>query len=469
MKDKKILKIILLIISFFAIITNNDLKIEARYNPYYGQEETQRTIAEMAQSWQATVNSITITNDTTLSYLYNCGWSEGGYRRTYHDNNGTNPTIGGLDITINSRTLATESTQGDISFTVHFWHRFPASTDRDTYGYPSLTMTFTKYIGKAPDITAPTLTLTPNATSWTRGDVIINVNASDSGSGVKNIKMPDGSFVNSSSTNYTISTNGIYTFTTYDNVNKSTTKTITINNIDKTAPTGNITPNTTNWTNQGITLTATSEDTQSGVKSITKPDGTIINGNTTNYIANTNGNYYFIITDNVGNIFTKSYTVTNIDKTLPKLNLKLDSDLITNKTVTINATALDEESRIKSITKPDGTVINGTSTTYTVDKNDTYVFNATDIAGNVITVSITVNNIIAINTISGIDHIEYKLEGATTQDWTTYNSLAIVNEGITTVHARAVDKAGNYSDVATSVVKLDRKVPIDTTIRVTPY
>lgn len=316
------------------------------------------------------------------------------------------------------------------------------------------------------DITPPDLVVSENTTNWTNQNVTLTATATDTQSGVKRIQLPDGNWVNSNTTPYIVNSNGVYKFIAEDVRGNQITKSITVNNIDKTTPTGTITQNPTAWTNNDVALTVIGYDNESGVKSITKPDETVVSGNSTKYMANTNGTYVFVVTDNVGNTFAKSYTINNIDKILPTLKLTLDSDLITNKTVTINANASDGESGIQSITKPDGTIVNGSSTSYTVDKNGVYSFKSTDVAGNVIIVSITINNIITINTVSEIDHIEYKLEGATTQDWTTYNSLAIVNEGITTIHARAVDKAGNYSDIVTSVVKLDRSVPINTTIKI---
>lgn len=67
-----------------------------------------------------------------------------------------------------------------------------------------------------------------------------------------------------------------------------------------------------------------------------------------------------------------------------------------------------------------------------------------------------------INTTSGIDHTEYKLDGATIQDWTTYNgSLNITNEGITIVSARAIDKSGNVSNISKSLIKINRSKPIN--------
>lgn len=68
---------------------------------------------------------------------------------------------------------------------------------------------------------------------------------------------------------------------------------------------------------------------------------------------------------------------------------------------------------------------------------------------------------------SGISKVEYKLEGATTKDWTKYNgAFYVANEGITTVTARAYDKAGNISSEVTGEVKIDKASSINSSIKI---
>ena len=54
---------------------------------------------------------------------------------------------------------------------------------------------------------------------------------------------------------------------------------------------------------------------------------------------------------------------------------------------------------------------------------------------------------------------QYKLSGATTQDWMDYVALSITNKGQTTVQARTIDKVGNIGAVSTVTVKIDRDAP----------
>lgn len=311
------------------------------------------------------------------------------------------------------------------------------------------------------DKTIPNSTIT-QSTSDKINRVALTVSATDNLSGVKQITLPNGNIVAGSKVNYTVGENDTYTFIITDNAGNSSTKSITITNIDNVAPIGSVTANITNWTNTGVILTANASDDNSGVKGITLPNGTVVANSVATYTANSNGTYTFIITDNAGNTANVSYNVTNIDKVLPTLNLSLDSTRYTAGNVVINAVAYDEDSGVKQIKLPDGRIVNGSNASYSVTANGNYSFEVMDIAGNIKVTTITVDNIMVLDTASKINHIEYKLEGATVKDWATYNgNLVISNEGVTTIRAKAIDNAGNVSAEATSTVRIDKTKPIN--------
>lgn len=78
---------------------------------------------------------------------------------------------------------------------------------------------------------------------------------------------------------------------------------------------------------------------------------------------------------------------------------------------------------------------------------------------------VTVTIIPGTDSNSGVARTEYKLEGATVQDWTAYNgSFVISNEGETTISARTIDNAGNISGTATGLVRIDKTGPSGPTI-----
>ncbi|WP_336772437.1 OmpL47-type beta-barrel domain-containing protein [Paenibacillus sp. MMO-58] len=61
---------------------------------------------------------------------------------------------------------------------------------------------------------------------------------------------------------------------------------------------------------------------------------------------------------------------------------------------------------------------------------------------------------------SGVSRTEYRLSGATTTDWTVYSvTVGVEAEGITTISARTIDKAGNVGEVREAKVQIDRSLP----------
>ncbi|MCX6816790.1 MAG: hypothetical protein NTZ93_02915 [Candidatus Beckwithbacteria bacterium] len=84
--------------------------------------------------------------------------------------------------------------------------------------------------------------------------------------------------------------------------NKGTWTSLCAITYDTTAPVITVDPYNTSWTNQNITVTAS---TNEGIL------------NTTSHQFTTNGSFDFVATDTAGNITTKTVTITNIDKTAP--------------------------------------------------------------------------------------------------------------------------------------------------------
>ena len=109
------------------------------------------------------------------------------------------------------------------------------------------------------DMTKPTLQLSLAPNSWTNGSVTINAKAIDNESGIKSIVLPNGNVVNTTTTSYTVSANGIYYFKAIDCMGNETISSIIVSNIDKKNPTVTI-QNNANWTNQDVQVTITGTD-----------------------------------------------------------------------------------------------------------------------------------------------------------------------------------------------------------------
>ena len=279
------------------------------------------------------------------------------------------------------------SIPNNISNGKHFFQVWAA----DSCGNMSVPVTV--YFNVNKDVTAPTGTHSINPTNWTNGDVTITLNTADDMSGVKRIKNPDGSYIYSVSTIYVVSANGSYTFVLEDNVGNTRNYTVTINNIDKTAPTGSLSHSPTNWVNTDVKIHWSVADANSGVKQIKLPDGTIKTTATGDYTVSQNGTYTFVVYDVAGNTLTLQETVTNIDKTPPTGSLNHNPTDWVIDYVKIHWTASDSQSGFNRVVLPDGTSTTNASGDFTVTDNGTYTFTLYDNVGNSRILTENINNI----------------------------------------------------------------------------
>lgn len=279
------------------------------------------------------------------------------------------------------------SIPNNISNGKHFFQVWAA----DSCGNMSVPVTV--YFNVNKDVTAPTGTHSINPTNWTNGDVTITLNTTDDMSGVKRIKKPDGSYIYSVSTIYVVPANGSYTFVLEDNVGNTRNYTVTINNIDKTAPTGSLSHNPTQWVNTDVKIHWSVADANSGVKQIKLPDGTIKTTATGDYTVSQNGTYTFVVYDVAGNTLTLQETVTNIDKTPPTGSLSHNPTDWVIDYVKIHWTASDSQSGFNRVVLPDGTSTTNASGDFTVTDNGTYTFTLYDNVGNSRILTENINNI----------------------------------------------------------------------------
>ena len=279
------------------------------------------------------------------------------------------------------------SIPNNISNGKHFFQVWAA----DSCGNMSVPVTVNFNVNK--DVTAPTGTHSINPTNWTNGDVTITLNTTDDMSGVKRIKKPDGSYIYSVSTIYVVPANGSYTFVLEDNVGNTRNYTVTINNIDKTAPTGSLSHSPTNWVNTDVKIHWSVADANSGFKQIKLPDGTIKTTATGDYTVSQNGTYTFVVYDVAGNTLTLQETVTNIDKTPPTGSLNHNPTDWVIDYVKIHWTASDSQSGFNRVVLPDGTSTTNASGDFTVTDNGTYTFTLYDNVGNSRILTENINNI----------------------------------------------------------------------------
>jgi hypothetical protein len=163
------------------------------------------------------------------------------------------------------------------------------------------------------DKTPPTCETTATASDWTNADVTITGTCNDNGGSqctddTKKVLNIIDYETNSSYSPGTVK-DGAGNETPCDSIDVK---------IDKTAPSCSIDANTSEWTNQDVTITVSGEDSDSGLTS----SSYIINGELgVSTSVSTNGTYDASVTDRAGNTKPCDINITNIDKTPPKCEL----------------------------------------------------------------------------------------------------------------------------------------------------
>ena len=304
-----------------------------------------------------------------------------------------------------------------------------------------------------------------NTTALTNENVIVTVTYSED-SMIKQYKIgTDGQWQDYTDA-FTVSENGTVYFRAEDAAGNESVSELAIANIDKVAPTLDLTADITTPTNGNVVLTATVSDGM-----VEYYDGKKwVAG--TEYTVSTNGTYQFRVTDVAGNVTEKSIEVTNIDKVAPTLELTADITTPTNGNVVLTATVSDGTVEYFAYGKWN------TGDSLTVNVNGTYQFRVTDAAGNENEKSIEVTNIdkvapeapeasadipdptnqnvtVTATFANDVDVKEYSLDG---ENWIAYIE-GIVFEANGFVWFRGTDAAGNSSQVKYEVANIDKVAP----------
>ena len=251
-----------------------------------------------------------------------------------------------------------------------------------------------------------TITKTPLGNS-----VIINVQASDSQSGIEHITLPDNSTVNGSTATYSVLANNYYTFIITDKAGNSTTYDVQVTELDSIPPTIALTFTPTQFTNGNVTINVNASD-ENGIATVkwasgNQPisyftnNGTLI---TNSFTVASNGTFTVYARDTVGNESVKAITINNIDK-IPPTATATQTTSGNSKIITV--TANDNGSGVNRIILPNNVIDYFPSTTYTATSNGNFEFKVYDNAENLYTLNINVSGI-SVNTYKDI----YTMRGA---------------------------------------------------------
>jgi hypothetical protein len=377
----------------------------------------------------------------------------------------------------------------------------------DNAGNVENTNTITVMIDKTPPVTSISLSGTLGLNGWYTSDVTATLTATDSVSGVA---ITEYSFDNTTWNIYTgpftISTEGVTTvyYNSTDNAGNVENTNTAVIMIDKTPPVTSISLSGTlglnGWYTSNVNVSLTASDNVSGVN-VTEYsfDGITWNIYTGPFTISTEGvtTVYYRSIDNAGNVENTNTAVIMIDKTPPVTSISLSGTPGLNgwytSNVNVTLTAIDNVSGValteyslngttswNTYTGPFTISAEGVTTLYynstdnagnveamntkviMVDKTPP-VTNLTigtpiyiDSAGNVYVTSATNFTLTATDSISGVAHTYYRINGG---NWTEYTGAFNIKGPIKTytIDYYSVDVAGNSEPVNSKTVILEEE------------
>ena len=325
------------------------------------------------------------------------------------------------------------------------------------------------------DTVLPELTVTGNATVWTKEDVVLNVSATDAASGIRSLEytVDDGATWNKiTDGTVTVSQAQIVRFRAIDVAgNISRIFTADVNLIDKDAPVITVEGNTEDWTNKSVKVAVSAADSGSGLEkleysynnnlwfAINSGDEIKVDENRTVYVK---------ATDKLGQVSTKEIVVGNIDTVKPEVEVAGNAVEWTKNDVVLSCTSKDDASGVSKVeySYDNKNWFTVTGNTVSVEYNAIVNFRVTDNAGNVSdSVEVVVNKIdkngpaltisgdtqeptrkgvqlvaAAVDGAdeSGISKVEYSFDNKT---WNAGTTVTVSENK--TVYFRATDNAGN--------------------------
>ncbi len=160
------------------------------------------------------------------------------------------------------------------------------------------------------DTGAPKVTVSKGSNEWTNKAVSVSASASDDLSGVAGYSFNGGGY--SSSSSWTVDANGTYSVSVRDRAGNEASGSVTVSNIDRTAPTVSLAKSTDDWTAEGVTLSASASDDLSGIAGYSF--GGSEYSSTSSWTVTSNGTYSVSVIDKAGNEASASVTVSKIGK-----------------------------------------------------------------------------------------------------------------------------------------------------------
>ena len=168
-----------------------------------------------------------------------------------------------------------------------------------------------------------------------------------------------------------------------DLIGNSATAEVSIDFIDKTAPSVTATYSTTDLTNTDVTATITSDEDLQDIEGWTKVSATEFNK-----VYSENTTETINVLDIVGNSSTVEISIENIDKIAPVITISYSETNPTNSDVVATITSDKDLQDIEGYTKVDAKTF-----TKTYEENVTEIIEVKDLAGNTASANIEITNI----------------------------------------------------------------------------
>ncbi|RKO61785.1 Ig-like domain repeat protein [Caldibacillus debilis] len=197
------------------------------------------------------------------------------------------------------------------------------------------------------DMTIPVSTLKSMTTNGTYS-IVYSINVDSGSYGTKSIASTN---LNAPSTGYSKTIKLLANDGAYHNYRVfESGGALKIQVTDATPPTASTEQTPTAWTNGGVTLRVynISDTGGSGYDYVVLPNGSTSTKTDVSYTVNTNGSYTFTIYDRQGNTTTKTFTVSNIDKTNPIVTFGTNGNSTYGKSHSTTVSVSDSQSGVAS-------------------------------------------------------------------------------------------------------------------------
>ncbi|RHW43390.1 hypothetical protein D1B31_01635 [Neobacillus notoginsengisoli] len=294
------------------------------------------------------------------------------------------------------------------------------------------------------DKDAPVGSLTYSTTDWTNKNVTVTVEMTEPVEFTNDEALPKTvkfEKVDDVTYNLTFSKNENITLKFKDEAGNTGEVEVNVSNIDKVAPTAEVSYSMTDPTNQDVVVTIEPSE-----------EVTILNNEGSPSITFTeNGEFEFLFVDRAGNTGSAQVKVENIDKVPPVITISEYTTDWTNQDITVTA-SMDEEGTLNE-------------ESYTFKENGSFEFVATDLAGNVTRLTVVITN---------IDKIapEITVKPYNT-DWTNQDitvEVSMNEEGTLNATSHtftengtfifvAKDRAGNVTELPVTISNIDKVAP----------